>query len=408
MNMRKIGATKLFDGYRMLEKHVLMIWDDGTVEAVVPIQEAGEGVAQLDGVLTPGFVNCHCHLELSHMKGKIPERTGLVDFVFKVVTERKASEEEVAAAITNAEQEMKRGGIVAVGDICNNTSTLAQKQKNILRYYNFIESSGWLPTVSGARFETAKRLSDAFREQSANDHQQINCSIVPHAPYSVSHDLWLKLQPEFRNKVVSIHNQETVFEDEFFLKGTGDFERMYALMKIDNAHYQPTAKSSLQSYFHKLSGAEKIILVHNTFTRQEDLDFVRKANGEWSVMNSESKSSQPQTPNSKLQTFFCLCVNANQYIENALPPINLLRENNCTLVLGTDSLASNWSLSIADEMKSIRKHFPAITLDEMLRWATINGATALGFEKQLGSFEKGKRPGCVLLSEKDLEVRRLL
>ena len=404
MQVRKIWPEKIFDGYRFLEGHVLITTHDGTIETIAPLSEAGDDIEQFGGLLVPGFVNCHCHLELSHMKGKIPEKTGLVDFVFKVVTERAASDEEILHAIADAEREMKHAGVVAVGDICNNTSTLQQKQKGNLHYYNFIEASGWLPAVSEKRFERAKALFEAFNPQSAIGKQQFTpnrqlptaySSIVPHAPYSVSEKLWQRIQPYFQNKVVSIHNQETVFEDDFFLAGSGDFGRMYGLMKIDNSHHTPTEKSSLQSYFEKLTVAEKIILVHNTFTKQDDIDFVKGL-------------SQPQTPNSKPQTFFCLCVNANQYIENALPPIELLRKNNCSIVLGTDSLASNWSLSILDEIKTVRQNFPQIPFEEILGWATINGAQALGMDNSLGSFEKGKKPGIILLHEEDLQVKKVL
>lgn len=402
MRYRKIHPDKLFDGRKLLADHALIVRDDETVEAVVPFQEAGEGVESVDGLLTPGFVNCHCHLELSHMKGRIPERTGLVDFVFNVVTQRAAPEEEILAAIGRAEAAMKAAGIVAVGDVCNNTLTLPQKEKGRLRYYNFIEASGWLPSVSDARFERAKRIYDAYvrRETSkvkpgnltANGQPSTaNCSIVPHAPYSVSENLWKAIQPWFQNKTVSVHNQETAFEDEFFLHGTGDFGRMYELMKIDNAHHVPTKRSSLQSYFDKLSGAEKILLVHNTFSKQEDIDYVKRptANGK--------RETQPQT-------FFCLCPNANQYIEGAVPPVELFRKNNCCIVLGTDSLASNGSLSLLEEMKTIRKSFPRIPLEEMLQWATLNGAAALGMEKEAGSFEKGKKPGVVLINEENLSL----
>jgi aminodeoxyfutalosine deaminase len=406
MGYRKIAADKIFDGYRFWEDHVLILDENGVVGALLPKENAGEGVETVEGILSPGFVNCHCHLELSHMKGKIPEGTGLVDFVFKVVTERSASEEEILAAIASAEEEMKSAGIVAVGDICNNTLTLPQKEKGALQYYNFIEASGWLPAVSDLRFERAKVIYDAcingqwstgngeFRTIPNPELQTPNCSIVPHAPYSVSENLWKVIQPYFENKVVSVHNQETRFEDEFFLHGTGDFKRMYELMKIDNSHHQPTKRSSLQSYFDKLRGAEKIILVHNTFTGEEDVAYVRSE-----TSNVKQESLQLQTPNSKPQTFFCLCVNANQYIEEALPPIDMLRKNGCNIVLGTDSLASNWRLSIVDEMKTIQKHFADIPLDELLGWATINGAKALGMDGYLGSFEKEKRPGVVLINE---------
>lgn len=388
MHYRKLKGEALFDGYKMQLGKVLILDERGIVEAVVDEREAPD--AELfDGILTPGFINCHCHLELSHMKSLIPEGTGLVDFVFSVVTQRHFKEEEILEAIAASEAEMQRNGIVAVGDICNNVLTLPQKEKGNLAYYNFIEASGWLPAVAQTRFERALGIYHAF----ATHHSPLpnHQSIVPHAPYSVSPELWQHLQPYFQNKVVSIHNQETAHEDEFFRQGSGDFKRMYDLMKIDNSHHQPTGKTSLQSYFKHLSEAASILLVHNTFTSPEDIDFVMR-----------------QTPRSQLQTFFCFCINANLYIEEALPPVEMLQERGCSIVLGTDSLASNWSLSILDEIKAFRKHFPAIPLEEMLGWATINGAKALGMESWLGSFEKGKQPGVNVLQSNTLQVRRLI
>ena len=385
MGYRKLKADRLFDGYRFLDDKVLIVSTEGIIEDIMASADAGEGIETVNGALTPGFINCHCHLELSHMRGLIPERTGLVDFVFKVVTERHHSEEEILVAIDKAETEMLENGIVAVGDICNNSLTLAQKQRGRLSYYNFIEASGWLPSVYQPRFERAKDVATDF---SILDHPY---SIVPHAPYSVSENLWREIQPFFEGKTVSIHNQETAFEDEFFQKGSGDFTRMYDMMKIDNTHHVPTERSSLQSYFNKLRGASNAILVHNTFTQQGDLDYI-----------------QLQTPNSKLQIFFCLCVNANRYIENALPPIEMLRKNKCNIVLGTDSLASNWSLNILDEIRAIRQSQPSIPLEELLSWSTINGARALNMHNRLGSFEKGKRPGVVVLDQEALTARRIL
>lgn len=384
MSYRKLKADKIFDGHRFIDHHTLIITKDGIVEDIVAEENAGDDIEIFEGILSPGFVNCHCHLELSHMKGLIPEKTGLVDFVFKIVTERHHSDEEILSAIDKAEDEMLQNGVVAVGDICNNSLTIPQKKKRQLNYYNFIEASGWSPSVSQIRFERARKLLDEFSVLNAD------CAIVPHAPYSVSGNLWEEIQPYFENKVVSIHNQETAFEDEFFLKGSGDFLRMYHLMNIDNSHHTPTNKSSLQSYFDKLTNAKNTMLVHNTFTRQADIDYVKL-----------------QTSNFKLQTFFCVCANANKYIEDALPPIDLLRKNNCALVLGTDSLASNWSLNISDEIKTIRRNFPSISLEEILRWATINGAKALGMDSQLGSFEKGKKPGVVLINEQELSSKKL-
>ena len=398
MSYLKFNADYLFTGKEMLDvHHVLITNEHGIVEEIVIKKDAGDDVQYFKGILSPGFVNCHCHLELSHMKGLIPEKTGLVDFVFKVVNERHFGEDEILDAIANAEDEMFSNGIVAVGDICNNTITLSQKLKGRLAYYNFIEVFGWSPQVAGQRFERSKMHYDEFvnselsvvngewpmvNEGETTNHKlqttnyKLQTSLVPHAPYSVSDKLWNLLQPFFINKTISIHNQETSFEDELFIQNAGDFVRMYQLMNTDHSFFKPTGKRSLQSYFEKLYNAKNVILVHNTFTTEADIKY---ANLKSAIGNQ--------------QLFWCLCINANLYIEDAIPPIDLLLKNNCTIVLGTDSLASNWSLNLLDEMKNIQKHFPDISTQQLLQWATINGTKALQMDDMFGSFEKGKGPG---------------
>lgn len=377
MPFHKFQASHLFTGTNMLgPDQVLITTDKGTMEAIVPEQEAGEGIRRMNGILSPGFINCHCHLELSHMRGRIPEKTGLVDFVFKVVSDRHFPDEEIQDAIQKAEEEMLQNGIVAVGDICNNTLTLPQKEKDRMRYYNFIEVSGWLPQLAQTRFEKSLAQYQAFETLQTAPQRPTCNSLSPHAPYSVSNELWALLEKEFAHKTITIHNQETAFEDALFINGTGDFMRMYQLMNLDTSFYRPTGKSSLQSYFTRMNDAAQVILVHNTFSTADDIRFVHRASA---------------------NVNFCVCVNANRYIEDAIPPIGLLRQNQARIVVGTDSLASNWSLSILDELKTIQQQFPDIPLSELLQWATSNGATALQMNRQLGSFEKGKTPGVILL-----------
>ncbi len=381
MTYRKFQPTQLFTGTELLGPDAVLITDEqGKVEDIVSAKEAGEDIQQLDGLLSPGFINCHCHLELSHMRGLVPEQTGLVDFVFKVVTQRHFPEDEIQDAIAKAEDEMLANGIVAVGDICNNTHTLQQKQQQRLAYYNFIEVSGWLPSVAQLRFERSMGYYDAFK-QLQTPNSKLQTSLSPHAPYSVSEELWTLMATYFEQKTVTIHNQETDFEDLLFQKKEGDFMRMYGLMNMDTSFFKPTGKSSLQSYFSKMSNAKKVLLVHNTFTKEEDVAYAS--------LESEVLS---------LELFYCICPNANQYIELAVPPVDMFRRNNCQLVIGTDSLASNWSLNILDELKTITKNYPSVPLKELLKWATLNGARALQMDDQLGSFEKGKKPGLVLIS----------
>ncbi len=374
MKYRKFNADYLFTGQDLLDKnHVLIAENDGTIVNIINADEAGEDFEKFNGILSPGFINAHCHTELAHLKAYIPEKTGLADFVYKVVTGRHFDEQEILTAIENAEAEMLKCGIMAVGDICNNNLTLSQKKKGQLNYYSFIEVSGWDPKVAAVRFEKGKALYNEFKENN------LKTSLVPHAPYSVSSELWGKIAPFFPGKVISIHNQEVASEDEFFLRGTGKLVDMYQKMNIDNSFFKFPKLRSLQTYFKRLSDAASIILVHNTFMEQQDLDYI----------NNEKPDLQLVS--------FCLCINANLYIEDALPPVDMFLRNDCNIVIGTDSVASNHQLNILEELKTISKNFPEISTETLLKWATINGAKALQMEDKLGSFEKGKQPGIVLI-----------
>jgi cytosine/adenosine deaminase-related metal-dependent hydrolase len=349
---------------------VLITTKDGTVEGIVGIEDAGDDIQSFDGILSPGFVNAHCHLELSHMKDMIPTHTGLQEFVKQIVSMRQIDPEAIQAAIVAAENEMYANGIVAVGDISNTLDTLAQKTKHNLAYYTFVELYDLDPT------RAADKLNAGLEMQKAFEQNCIRASLVPHAPYSVTNDLWKLLAAHFGSHTISMHNQETPDENDFFKTKTGSFLGMYERTKVSLDFFEPTGLSSLQSVLPIFKNAAASILVHNSFTNANDIVAVKK-----------------QMPN----TYWCLCPNANQYIEQTMPPVELLRRSGANIIVGTDSYASNWSLSILDELKTIQKHGPNIPLAEMLGWATLNGARALQMEKHLGSFEKGKKPGIVVI-----------
>jgi cytosine/adenosine deaminase-related metal-dependent hydrolase len=391
MPYRKFRADYLFANNKLVENKILITDETGRIAQITDEKNVSGDIEILKGIICPGFINAHCHLELSHLKDLIPEKTGLVNFVFDVVSKRYFEENQILRQIAHAEEEMIRNGIVAVGDICNYAITLSQKIKRNLHYHNFVEISGWLPRIAEARFE--KRML-ALKEFEIED---LPASLVPHAPYSVSDVLWQKIIPLFNGKTIAIHNQESKDEDLFFEKGEGDFLRMFKKMNIDNSFYRPKKLRSPETYFHYFSSAASVILVHNTFTNQADLDFINRKTGDKQLIS------------------FCICPNANLYIEDVLPPVELFVQNNLNVVIGTDSLASNHQLSILEELKTISKNFPEIETETLLKWATINGARALQIESDLGSFEKGKTPGILLIENVDdkkitegSKVKRLL
>jgi aminodeoxyfutalosine deaminase len=387
---KKFTANNIFTGHTMLPQGNVLITDTaGVVIDIIDVKDAGDDIQFFNGLLCPGFINAHCHLELSHLKGVIPEKTGLVDFVFKLITQRHFAEEQILAAIEMAENDMLQNGIVAVGDICNNTLTIPQKKKQRLQYHNFIEVSGFVPALAQDRFEKSTIILDQYLSgleenvQYSPDSNRDNIqhsTLSPHAPYSVSPQLFDLINNATSNNIVTIHNQETIAEEDFIKNKTGDFLKLYEQLNINISFYKPSGKPSLQTWLPYLNQNQSVILVHNVTTSKEDIEFTKLP-----------------TAHCPLPTAFCLCPNANLYITNTLPNVNMLMEQNCTIVLGTDSLASNHQLNILEEIKTLHKNFPQLQLETMLQWATINGAKALQMENTLGSFEKGKQPGVVLI-----------
>lgn len=376
MSFRKFKADYIFTGYAILDNDSVLITDEhGKIVSIEKEEDAGDDIETFKGIITPGFVNAHCHLELSHMKNVISEQTGLVDFLLSVIQQRTKPNEEIFDAINNAEKEILRTGTVAVADICNTNHTILQKRKGNIFYHNFIEAIGFTESRADEVLENARKVYHEFLS-----NHLVYTSITAHAPYSVSKKLFQLLSHFSSNKIFSIHNQESPAENDFFKTGKEDFIRLYNTLKIDISSFSPPGKTSLQAYLPYFDKDSSLILVHNIYTDDEDLQFAKR--------QSETKD---------LKLFWCLCPNANLYIGNRLPDVNKFLNNNYTIVIGTDSLASNHQLNILEEIKTISKNYPDIELRTLLQWATINGARALQIEDEFGSFETGKTPGIVLI-----------
>ncbi|MEY4702292.1 MAG: hypothetical protein RIR96_189 [Bacteroidota bacterium] len=376
---RKITSERIFsNGGFLPDKTVLIFNNKGVLFDLVDHNDAGDDVQHVKEWICPGFVNAHCHLELSYLKGRIPKMSGLKDFVISVMANREEDQDQIEQAIMDAESEMIKNGIVAVGDICNTIHTLFQKTKKNLHYHSFIELSGFVPSAAESRFQKGRALQADFTEAG------LSATLVPHAPYSVSELLFQMIGKLDDSGTLTMHNQESEEETEFFQNKSGAFLDLYQQLGVDISFFQPKKSSSLQQTIPFFPSARKLILVHNVFTEPKDI-----------FMADAQFSEHPN------HLYYCLCPNANAYITGEQPPIQMLQNCQAQLVLGTDSLASNDGLSIWQEIKTIHKNHPHIKLTEMLTWGTINGAKALSIEDRFGSFEKGKTPGFFLIPDSD-------
>lgn len=387
--MRKIAATYIFPlNQPPVKNGILTCNSDGTIVSISGNNEKFEeqsGTEFYSGILVPGFVNTHCHLELSHLKGKIEEKTGIGGFIGKINQLRNMETESVEKAIFSADRKMWSEGTMVVGDISNSPLTIDIKKESKIYYHTFIESFGFHPSRAERAFDYAQFVQVQFQVN------QLSNSIVPHSPYSVSKQLFEKIKQNAiaEKSILTIHNQESESEDVFYKSGAGAIAyHLSDNLGIDISHFIPTGKSSLISVLEQLPTNNQLLLVHNTFTKKEDLDELRKTR-------------------SMENTFFVLCPNSNLYIENQLPPISMFQKENLNLCIGTDSLASNHSLSVLDELITIQQNFPELKIEELLKWACLNGSKALNVEDKFGSFEAGKKPGVNLITGIDFKTMKL-
>lgn len=317
------------------------------------------------------------------MKGKVDTGTGLLPFLYQVVSFRDVPMEEILAAIDRADQEMYEAGIVAVGDISNKIDTAARKRKSPIRYYTFVELFDFLQDAQAAN--TYRQHEEVYAGQSGEGGDRK--SYVPHAPYTVSPALFalIRRANSAARGTVSIHNQETQHEDELFLSKTGGFLDFYNTFNIPINGFRPTGHTSIRYAIEHLDPEHRTLFVHNTMTRPEDIQAAQA----WSD-----------------QVYWATCPNANLYIENRLPYYQHFLDNDARMTIGTDSLTSNWQLSVLEEMKTVARYQSYVPFETLLRWATLNGAEALGFEDELGSIEPGKRPGLNLIDlDESLELK---
>lgn len=360
---RKIASNWLWTPEGFLRRPLVTLDDGGRILDVRTCDDPDrEPFTEFHaGLLTPGFVNAHCHLELSALRGRIPEGCGFAGFARAMGEVRGlAGEEERRAAIAAADAEMTRGGIVAVGDIANGEAAFDVKSAGRIAYRTFAE-------FFGLRTMAADGLRPLLRHP--------RTSLTPHSVYSVQDAPFRVLCAE-GTAPLSIHFMESPAEAELFA-GRGPLHEWYARagFACDFLHYGSPAERLVRS----IPAERPLILVHACCVGEEE---VRRILAHFTA-----------------PVYWCLCPRSNRYISRLAPPVALLRSLGARICLGTDSLASNRSLSLLDELRALG----GVPLRESLRWATLGGAEALGLDDALGTVAPGKRPGLNLLTGLDFE-----
>ncbi|UOF94398.1 MAG: amidohydrolase family protein [Bacteroides sp.] len=375
--MKIIAAKYIFDGFKLLENKALIINNYNVIIDIINNDEYNHyrNYVYYNGIISPGFINSHTHMELSFLKKKIKKNIGLTKFINEVISKKKRqySNKEKYIYMRDAYHEMIQEGIVAVVDISNNTSSFLFKKKfQKINYHTFLEIID-----INHNHNNIKSYLDITR------YNKLKISITPHAPYSVK-EITLKMLGKtnqslslnkdiYNYNILTIHNQESIHENIMFKYGKGKIIDMYKKWNYKLDNFKCYKSNSLLTYLPWIIN-RKVLLVHNTYTNYNDFYYA----------------------NQYSNVYWCLCPNANLYINNKIPDKHIFESSK--ILLGTDSYASNNSLSILSEIKTIQKFYPNISLTTALKWCTSNPSSFFEWN-HLGKIKIGLTPGINLITD---------
>lgn len=344
----------------------------------VGVCDSSEEVAP--GAIVPGFVNAHCHVELSHLHGKFVKGTGMAGFIDQINALRDwAGRDAKQKLVKEWMDRMWERGVSAMADISNDDSSFEIKASHPMYTRTFLEVFGSEPEMCDGV------MADVAQLKTVAEAHGIDAAPTPHSCYTMSPQLLsASAASGLSSGFLSYHSQESQEEEDLLISGSG---AMYENRKRSGMSTPPvTGESSLKYFIDRLAAAkpapydQQILLVHNVCLAQGDIDAAKK------VMNN---------------VYFAICPLSNIFIHNALPPIDLMRENGLAIALGTDSLSSNDDLDMVKEMYCLHSAFPYVPMQEILTWASLNGAKFLKKDDVLGTLTAGKKPGIVLVDNLD-------
>jgi cytosine/adenosine deaminase-related metal-dependent hydrolase len=339
---------------------------DGRVVWVGPAGDPGAPEAEVrdlgPGVLLPGLVNAHCHLELSPLDGQAPFARGFVPWVEAVVAARGRRAEDAERSRAEAIRSLEERGTVAVGDVSNALEHLDQLAASRLRAVVFLELLAWDPARAEATITWAEeRLAEARRVPTP----AVEVRLAAHAPHSVSPELLRRLVE--RGGVGAIHLAESPEESRFLARGDGPWADFLERRGLGHVGFRPPGTSPVE-YVDGLGLLHPaLVVVHAVHVGEEDR--VRLARRGVSV---------------------AVCPRSNRNIGVGTADVPALVAAGVRLCLGTDSLASVETLDLLDDAVCLTRQFPALDPAAVVRMATAGGAEALGLN-DLGTITPGKR-----------------
>ncbi|MBU2538780.1 MAG: amidohydrolase family protein [Proteobacteria bacterium] len=341
-----------------------VLTEDGLVVAVGPYVDLKDADAKQEDyeghVLTPSLVNCHAHLELSHLamlSENSPVSGDMTGWIRSLLAARaeNSDQEIVHDAALMALARLYGAGCRAVADIGNMLDSRLLGDGFKTEVFFFLELLG----LCGESEESALALLSGI-------DADVRCAA--HAPYSSGPRLIraLKERAQAGKGLLTMHVAESTQEIEFLRTGGGPFRNFLAERGVEVDLFTSPGMGSVK-YLDSLGVLDsQTLCVHGVHVEDEEISLLA-ARG----------------------ATVCLCPGSNRFMGVGLAPVEKMLAQNIPLVLGTDSLASNPRLSLWQEMQVLREDHPGIAPEAVFAMASFNGARLLGLGERLGTVVPG-------------------
>jgi cytosine/adenosine deaminase-related metal-dependent hydrolase len=314
-------------------------------------------------ILLPGLINAHCHLDYTCLRGKIDPRLSFADWIVAINTAKAAlTEDDYVDSITAGLAEAQKFGTTSLLNLEAFPELLPRLPRPPLRVW-------WCAEIIDARKPVnAREVFEALRNSFSSPHDWLGgVGLAPHAPYTASAQLYSEASEIARKEEVpfTTHLAESSEEMQMFRDARGaayDF-----LKSIGRSMEDCGQETPLSLVIRNQSVSERWIVAHLNELGAGDFELLKDA------------------PKFHLVH----CPRSHTYFGHAPFALGRLRELGFNICLGTDSLASNASLSLFAEMRELLRKEPWLSPREVLEMITINPATALGQVGMLGQIHPG-------------------
>ena len=341
--------------------------DNGLVVDVVPRSEFFGDLEDLgEGVLLPGLINAHCHLDYTILRGAILSNRSFTLWVKRINALRQTlTDADFLTSIAAGFKELRLSGVTSVLNIESYPELMIKMAPPPLRTWWFFEMIDIRNRLAGE-----EAIAGALSFFGKRSDWPGGFGLSPHAPYTASLELYraAKLCAEQTGLLFTTHLAESDEEDAMFHKGTG---ALYEFLREIGRNMDDVGKgSSIKMLLENDAVPDGTIVAHMNHVTQADYELLRE--GGW---------------NRRLHVVHC--PRTHEYFGRPPFPLERLRDEGFPISIGTDSLASNASLNLFEELRTLRRAHPSVSPREAWEMVTLAPARALGMEGSLGCLHPG-------------------